>query len=115
MYSQPKLMQGVFEFQGQGLKQPFPLSSELSYTVPAGKRAQLIYFRGGNASDDLVYIVFMRDGKPMRFFPLGARADSHVALAVVEDLLSDTKLEVYIAAPETTSGTVVIDVGLVEI
>jgi len=56
----------------------------------------------------------MRDGEPMRYFPIGAKADTHVALRVVEDLMSDTSLEVHLAAPPTTSGSVVIDVGMVE-
>ncbi len=86
MYSQPRFLQGVFAFEGRGLNQPFALDGSLSYVVPAGKRAQLTYFRGGNATGELVYVVLLRDGVPMRYFPLGAKADSHVTLAVVEDL-----------------------------
>ena len=66
-------------------------------------------------SDELIYVVLMRDGDPMRYFPLGAKADSHVPLRVVEDLLSDTRLEVHMAAPEASSGFAVIDIGLVEV
>jgi hypothetical protein len=33
----------------------------------------------------------------------------------VEDLIADTVLEVFIAAPDGLSGTVVVDIGLVEI
>jgi assimilatory nitrate reductase catalytic subunit len=51
----------------------------------------------------------------MRFFPLGAKGDTHVPLRVVEDLQSDTRLEVHLAAPEASSGFAVIDIGLVEI
>ena len=89
--------------------------AEAAYTVPAGQRAQLIYFRGGNSADDLIYLVLMRDGKPMRYFPLGAKADTHIALAVVEDLLSDTQIEVCVAAPEGLQGMAVLDIGLMEI
>ena len=32
----------------------------------------------------------------MRYFPIGARSDVHVALRVVEDLLSDTRLELQV-------------------
>jgi hypothetical protein len=35
-------------------------------------------------------------------------------LRVVEDLLSDTVLELYLAAGEDVSGTVVVDLGMVE-
>jgi len=51
----------------------------------------------------------------MRLFPIGAKSDSHVSLAVVEDLSPETKIEVLVAAPAGTAGTVVLDIGLVEI
>jgi hypothetical protein len=51
----------------------------------------------------------------MRYFPIAARGATHVALRVVEDLLSDTVLELHVAAPSGCSGTVVIDLGLVEV
>ena len=114
MYSKPRFIQGVFPFEGKGMTQPYALT-EAVYTVPAGKRAQLIYFRGGNSAADLIYIVLMRDGTPMRYFPLGAKADTHIALAVVEDLLSDTKIEICVAAPEGLQGVAVLDIGLMEI
>ena len=115
MYSKPKLLQGVFAFEGGGLTNPAPLNASLDYAVPEGKRSQLIYLRAGNSTDHLIYILLMRDGKPMRYFPLGAKSDTHVALAVVEDMLTGTTLETYIAAPEGVSGHVVIDIGLQEI
>ncbi len=115
MYSKPQLLQGIFPFEGRGLSNPFPLAGGLTFTVPIGKRAQLVYFRGGNSSSELIYVVLMRDSEPMRYFPIGARGDVHVALAVVEDLMSGTKLEVSLAAPENVSGSVVLDIGLVEI
>jgi len=59
--------------------------------------------------------VLMRDGQPMRYFPIAAKGAEHVPLAVVEDLSPDTKLDVFIGAPQGTQGTVVIDVGLLEI
>ena len=83
--------------------------------MPEGKRSQLIYFRAGNSSAELIYVLLMRDGKPMRYFPLGAKADTHVALAVVEDMLTGTILQTFVAAPEGVSGHVVIDIGLQEI
>ncbi|MBV9850342.1 MAG: molybdopterin oxidoreductase [Armatimonadetes bacterium] len=115
MYSKPQFLQGVYPFAGQGLTNPHLLSPELTYTVPVGKRTQFIYFRAGNSAAEMVYVSLMRDGNPMRLFPIGARGDVHVALAVVEDLMSGTKLETFIAAPENVSGQVVLDIGLVEI
>lgn len=113
--SQPRLMQGIYEFEGRGLDKPALLDPSLTYTVPAGNEAQFVYFRGGNSSSGLICAIVMRDGEPMRYFPIGALSDTHVALRVVEDLLADTKVEIHLAAPEGISGHAVIDVGLVEI
>lgn len=115
MHSTPRFLQGVFDFDGEGLRKPKALDPALTYTVPAGVTTQPVYFRGGNSSPELVYVVLLRDGAPMRYFPIGARSDVHVPLRVVEDLLGDTGLELQIAAPVGVSGSVVLDVGLVEI
>jgi assimilatory nitrate reductase catalytic subunit len=112
--SAPQFLQGVFSFQGRGLDEPFLLDPSLVYTVPADREAQLVYFRAGNASAHLVYVVMLRDGEPMRYFPIGAESDTHVALRVVEDLLANTRLEVHVAAREG-AGQIVLDVGLVEV
>jgi hypothetical protein len=76
---------------------------------------QPVYFRGGNSSDEMISVVLFRDGKPMRYFPIAAKGATHVALRVVEDLLGDTVLELFVAAPSDCTGTVVVDLGLVEI
>ncbi|MEO7718307.1 MAG: molybdopterin oxidoreductase [Capsulimonas sp.] len=115
MYSQPRLLQGVYTFQGHGYQNPTLLSSELSYTVPTGKRVQPVYLRAGNSTSAMVYLALMRDGKPMRLFPIGAKGDMHVALAVIEDLTPGTVIELFVAGPEETAGTLVVDLGLVEI
>ena len=115
LYSRPRHLQGVFTFQGQGLENPAPLADSLSWTVPDGRRGQLIYFRAGNSSDALICLTLMRNGEPMRLFPVGARAAMHVPLAVVEDILSGTCLEVWVGAAAGESGQVVVDVGLLEI
>jgi hypothetical protein len=94
---------------------PAPVHDTLTYTVPMGITTQPLYFRGGNSTDELVTVVLVRDGAPMRYFPIGARADTHVALAVVEDLDDGTVLELHLAAREGLSGTVVVDLGLVEV
>ena len=110
-----RLLQGVFAFEGAGLESPSLLDASLTYTVPAGNEAQFVYFRGGNASGEFVCVIVMRDGEPMRYFPIGAKDGTHVALRVVEDLLAGTTVELHLAAPGGTSGHVVVDVGLVEI
>ena len=114
MDSTPAFLQGMFSFEGKGFDTPEPLDGA-SYTVPGTKRAQLIYFRAGHSADDLISLVLVRDGKPMRFFPLGAKDAMHVPLMVVEDLAPESRLELQIAAPKGASGTVVVDLGFMEI
>jgi hypothetical protein len=113
--STPRFLQGSFPFEGAGLVKPVPVHASLGYVVPAGTSTQPVYFRGGNSSDEMVAVVLVRDGRPMRWFPIGARSATHVSLRVVEDLLADTRLELHVAAPEGVSGTLVVDLGLVEV
>jgi hypothetical protein len=115
VHSTPRFLQGVFAFEGKGVDQPLPVDGALSYVVPHGAVAQAVYFRGGNTADELICAVLMRDGKPMRYFPIGAKADVHVPLRVVEDLDAGTAIELYVSAPVGVTGTVVVDLGLVEV
>ena len=114
MLTKNRFLQGVYPFEGIGLDKPAPLSAELSYLVPDGVVAQALYFRGGNTTDELVVVVLMRDGVPMRYFPIGAKADVHVPLRVVEDIEGGSVVELQLAAPTGLSGSVVVDLGLVE-
>ena len=115
MISKPVFRQGIYAFEGAGADKPAPLHADLTYTVPAGVTTQPLYFRAGNTTDELITVVLVRDGAPMRYFPVGARASTHVALAVVEDLDEGTTLELQLAAREGLAGTVVVDLGLVEV
>ena len=113
--STPRFLNGAYSFQGTGYDAPALLDPSLVYVVPADRRAQLIYLRGGNSSGELAYLSLMQDGKPARTFPIGARAGMHVPLAVVEDLQPDTRIEVFFAAAAGVSGTLVLDLGIIEI
>ena len=113
--SVPKFLNGAYSFTGAGYDAGALLAPALVYTVPADKRAQLIYLRAGNSCGELVSVTFMQDGKVARIFPIGARMSVHVPLAVVEDLMPDTKIEIFFAAPAAVSGTLIIDIGIVEI
>lgn len=115
MISKPVFLQGIYAFEGSGADKPTALHPDLVYTVPDGVTTQPLYFRGGNSTDELVTVVLVRDGVPMRLFPVGARASTHVALAVVEDIDDGTTLELWLAAREGLTGTVVVDLGLVEV
>jgi len=113
--STPRFLSGAYPFLGTGYSTPALLDPSLVYVVPADKRAQLIFLRGGNSSDELAYLTLMQDGKPARTFPIGAKASIHVPLAVVEDLQPDTKIEVYFGAAPGVSGTLILDLGIIEI
>lgn len=115
MASSPKFIQGVFAFHGAGLDTPKPLGPRAIYQVPAQKRAQLVYVRVGNTADELVTLLFTKNSRALRYFPVGAKAAYHVSLTVTEDMLPESELEILIAAPEDVQGNVVVDFGLVEI
>lgn len=112
--SKPTCLQGIYDFSGCGLDSPVAMQGA-TYTVPEDRRAQLVYFRAGNSSSSLINVVLLRDGNPLRYFPVGAQASQHVALAVMEDLNPDCVIELQIAAPEKSAGVLVVDVGFVEI
>jgi hypothetical protein len=92
-----------------------PFQPPITYLVPSDKRSQTIYFRAGNASGELIYLVLTRNGKPMRYFPVGGKAAIHVPLAVVEDLPPESRIEVLVAAPEALESMVLLDIGFMEI
>ncbi len=113
--STPRIITGIFSFRGSGFAHPSSLDGLEPYIVPADKRTQLIYLRAGNSTGELVTLVLLRNGTAMRLFPLGAKSGMHIPLSVVEDLFPETRLELRIAAPEDLSGTLVLDMGLMEI
>jgi hypothetical protein len=51
----------------------------------------------------------------MRYFPIGAKGAVHVPLAIVEDIEPEAKLELLVGAPEGAAGSVLLDLGLVEV
>ena len=113
MHSTPRFLQGVLTFEGKGLDQPAPIGVP-GYVVPPGVVAQAVYFRGGNSAGELICAVLMRDGIAMRYFPMGAKESVHVPLRVVEDVEGGSVVELALVAPLGVSGTVVVDLGLVE-
>ncbi|GAB2829083.1 hypothetical protein GCM10022221_29430 [Actinocorallia aurea] len=115
MESKPCFLQGAFPFVGKGFETPVPISAALRYEVPGGAAAQPVYLRAGNSSGELVCVVLMRNGVPMRYFPVGAKDATHVSLRIVEDLEAGTVVEVHLAAADGVTGTVVVDLGLVEV
>ena len=114
MISRNHFLQGIYTFEGVGFDKPTPISDELVHVVPDGVISQALYFRGGNSSDELIAVVLLRDGVPMRYFPIGAKSDVHVPLRVVEDIEGGSVIELTLVAPAGLTGTVVVDLGLVE-
>lgn len=115
MLEKPAFIQGLFAWTGKGLECPKSFDPPVVYQVPSDKRSQTIYFRAGNASDEMIYLVLTNDGKPMRYFPVGAKGAVHVPLAVVEDISPGAKVEILIAAPAGLKSFVLLDVGFMEI
>jgi hypothetical protein len=111
----PVFIQGLFAWEGHGLGNPKPFNPPVVYNVPGDKRAQTIYFRAGNASAEMIYLVLTAGGVPMRYFPVGAKGSVHVPLAVVEDIAPGTKVEVLVAGPEGLKSSVLLDAGFMEI
>jgi hypothetical protein len=115
MSETPKFIQGVFTFRGAGLGHPAALKPGATYKVPFDKRAQLIYLRAGNSTSEMIYVALNRAQRPIRFFPVGAKGAIHVPLSIVEDIDPESELELSIGAPEGLDGSVLIDMGILEI
>ena len=114
MISTNTFLQGLFAFTGTGLDSFDPIGPGLTHQVQNGRLCQALYFRGGNSTDALIVVALLRDGALMRLFPIGAKSDVHVPLRVVEDIDGGSVIELKVAAPSGVSGTVVVDLGLVE-
>jgi assimilatory nitrate reductase catalytic subunit len=108
-------LQAIRPFDGAGLDDYLPFEPRLTYTVPEGTSSQCVYFRGGNSSDELICVVLTRNDEPMRLFPIGARSSVHIPLRITESLMTDSELELHVAAPEGAHGTAVVDLGILEI
>jgi len=115
MYTKAKFIQGIFNFEGRGLEAPIKLGPVASYKVPADKRAQIVYMRAGNSADALIVVSLMRDQQLTRYFPVGARQSIHIPMVVTEDVFPDSQIELLVSAPKGAFGTVVIDLGLIEV
>jgi hypothetical protein len=111
----PAFIQGLFACEGCGLGSPTSFDPPVIYNIPTDKRAQTIYFRAGNASAEMIYLVLTNGGRPMRYFPVGAKGAIHVPLAVVEDISPGSKVEILLAAPQGLKFQVLLDVGFLEI
>jgi hypothetical protein len=108
---EPILLQVLTTIEGRGLETPQPLG--LSYTVPPGRTAGMLYFRAGSTVSGMLNISVLRDGKLMRYFPVAPNSAIHVSLAIVEELPEGTRIEIVAAAEG--SGTLILDIGYLEV
>ncbi len=115
MAETPKFIRGVFSFRGAALERAVPLQPPAVHRVPADKRAQLVYLRAGNSTAELVFVALKQSGRVIRLFPIGAKGAVHVPLAIVEDIDPESELELCVGAPEGLSGSLVLDLGFVEL
>lgn len=115
MQPTPRFVQAVRPFLGQGLDDYQGFDPPVTYQVPRDTEAQCVYFRGGNSCPELICVVLTRDGSPMRLFPIAAKGAVHVPLRITENLLTESTLELHVAAPEGVEGMVVLDLGILEL
>jgi hypothetical protein len=103
---------GVYAFEGRGLHEPFAVDAGLRYTVPGGSMARAVRFHVVNRSDDMVCVVLVRDGSPMRYFPVAAQQEAEIPARAVEDLRGGSTLELQVAAPKGRAGSLTVELGL---
>jgi hypothetical protein len=115
MLENPRFIQGVFAFEGRGFERPEPLRPDASHEVPRDRRAQIVYLRAGNSAPEMVYLVIRQNERPIRYFPIGAKSATHVPLAIVEDIMPEARIDILIGAPEGVRGTMILDLGWVEV
>lgn len=115
MSETPQFIQGVYVFRGAGLTRAVPLQPAATHKVPFDKRAQLVYLRAGNSTNEMIFISLKRGDQTIRLFPIGSKGAIHVPLAIVEDIDPESQLELCVGAQEGLDGSVVIDLGLVEL
>jgi len=105
------LLQTIAALDGEGLDSPKDLG--LSYTVSQGCTAGVQYVRAGNTAEGMANITLLKDGKVMRYFPISAGGSIHVPLAIVDELRPGT--EVSVTAACEGSGTLILDIGILEV
>jgi hypothetical protein len=74
MLERPAFIQGLFAFEGLGLDKPVAFAARALYQVPADKRAQTVYFRAGNPSAEMIYLVLTAGGRPCGAFRWAQKA-----------------------------------------
>ncbi len=90
----PKFLQGVYRFEGRGLENPVSFDPKGRVRSSPRQAGTAILFPRGQflARDDLSGL--MRNDKPMRYCPLGAKGALDVGFHVIEETAPGTVLEV---------------------
>ena len=108
----PILLQGIFQFEANGLKSPQLLSPKLRYIVPAGHIAGIRFVRVGVICEQMVCISTVVNGLTHRLVPIAANASAHIPFAIVEPILAGSEIEIHIAS--NAPGTAIVDVGCLQ-
>lgn len=106
------LLQGVFDFEATGLKNPVLLSPRLTYTVPAGCVLGVRFFRVGVECDALVCFSTVVNGLPHRLVPVAANSTIHVPLAIVDPIVAGSQIEIHVAS--SAPGIAIVDIGCLQ-
>lgn len=106
------LLQGVFDFPATGLKAPQLLSPRLRYVVPPHSVAGIRFLRLGVSCESMVCVSTVVNGMTHRLFPVAPNSAAHIPFAIVEPLVAGSEVEIHVASDK--AGTVVIDVGCLE-
>jgi hypothetical protein len=106
------LLQTITNVEGEGLDSPSQL--DLSYTVSQGCTAGVQYVRAGSTLPGMLNITLLQNDKVMRYVPVAAGSAMHVPLAIVDELQPGTEISIAVAAEEG-SGTLILDVGILEV
>ena len=108
----PIVLQGTFEFEATGLKNPQLLSPKLRFTVQPGCVAGIRFLRAGVICESMVCLSTVVNGLPHRLVPVAANSTTNVPFAIVEPLPAGSEIEIHIAANKP--GTIILDVGCLQ-
>ncbi len=108
----PILLQGVFDFEATGLRNPQLLSHKLSYTVPPHCIAGIRYLRAGVQCPSMVCLSTVVNGDLHRLIPVAPNATVYIPMAIVEPIIAGSQIEIHIASD--APGTAIIDVGCLQ-
>ena len=87
MHTKNRFLQGIYPVRRGRHRQARPAGARAELRrARRHRRARRCTSAAATPPTSLITVVLMRDGVPMRYFPIGAKSDVHVPLRVVEDI-----------------------------